>query len=178
MNSQAITVSKPVHAEMKMLESERTIEFNLVQLTAVNASLKLIFHNVRSLYKHFTDVSVDCNYLATDIYIFAESRLTKRDKDKDFQMPGFSFYRYDCDIFGTNLKRPAYGLAVYAKSHLDIRDLVCNRKVNPSGAVVEYVIFKIGKLAVAGVYASPKTKMYELKVAAEDIVSRIYKLQE
>ena len=85
----------------------------------------MLFHNVRSLHLHFDDVVSDYNVQASNINIFAETRLCSADHHTSYEMADFTLFRND---FNTSTSvRSSYGMAVYIKSNTAISKMVVGK---------------------------------------------------
>ena len=77
LSEDKIRVNPKVKEEMVRLRSKCKLVPCVLDLTAVSYTntLKILFHNVRSLHLHISDISRDCDVQATDISIFVEAAL-------------------------------------------------------------------------------------------------------
>lgn len=74
---------------MKRLRQDRQKNLSIPLFYALNGtSLKIVYHNARSLHRHLIDVKSDCNLLSADILSFSETRFQPTDTG-DFNLPGF-----------------------------------------------------------------------------------------
>ncbi|CAC5397939.1 unnamed protein product [Mytilus coruscus] len=111
MNAEKISVSQEVKEEMKRLRNERTLNLCYTPLYIIEDSkFKICFHNSQSLHLHIDDVKADDNFIASDVNMFVESQLCRKDKDSDYTIPGFQLYRNDFSI-----ERTSYGSVIYIK---------------------------------------------------------------
>jgi hypothetical protein len=115
LNEKKICVYSSTKHEMNRLRSKTKI--NLCYTPVYDMcpeKTRVIFHNVRSLHKHFQDVASNINYLSADIICFAETRLIEVDMNDDYAMNGFHTVIRNDQHQSSNL-RPPHGLAIYVK---------------------------------------------------------------
>jgi len=115
LNKAKISVYDCTKVEMQRLRSEHQLQLCYTPVYELpSESHRIIFHNIRSLHKHHTDIASDENYLAADLIAIAESRLITTDSDDDFSLADFTLLRNDQDQVGHT--RPPHGLAIYVKN--------------------------------------------------------------
>ncbi|KAJ8018509.1 ATP-dependent DNA helicase PIF1 [Holothuria leucospilota] len=96
LNEGNIKVTATVIEEMKRLRQEKVLQLCYTPLYNLPPeSLRVTFQNARSFHKHFNDVTLDSNILASDIISIAESRLTLHDHDDQYTIKEFSIFRND-----------------------------------------------------------------------------------
>ena len=89
MNADKISVSQEVKEETKRLRNDRALNLCYTSLyTIEDSKFKICFHNSQSLHLHIDDVKADENFIASDVNMFVESQLCKKDKDSDYTIPG------------------------------------------------------------------------------------------
>lgn len=113
LDDKKIKVSTAVENEMKRLCQDGQKKLSIPLFYTLNGtSLKIVYHNARSLHRHLIDVKSDCNLLSADILAFSETRFQPTDTG-DFNLPGFKIARFDST---SNLDtRPYHGQTVYDK---------------------------------------------------------------
>ena len=139
------------------------------------ATFTLLFQNVRSLQKHFDDILADKNYTATDVNIYVETKLNKRDSDESFQLPGYTLVRFDSQL--QQFRKPAYGIAVHYQPSLGHLEIQHEAVSYGNGCVVEYIVFNISayNVTVIALYSSPKTTNDQLKTVLQSIFTQLEK---
>ena len=97
LSEDKIKVNSKVKEEMFRLRSKCKLVPCVPDLTAISYTntLKILFHNVRSLHLHISNVSRDCDVQATDISIFVETASCARDTDEQYSIDGFHLFRND-----------------------------------------------------------------------------------
>lgn len=114
--------------------------------------LKVLFHNVRSLHLHFDDVVSDYNVQASNINIFAETRLCSADHHTSYEMADFTLFRND---FNTSTSvRSSYGIAVYIKSNIHCATTPFSSNFNNIEITVSVLNDPLPNLHVIGIYRS------------------------
>lgn len=82
----------------------------------VNAAAKILFFNIRSQHRHFSDLEQNFDLQYSDIIAVAEIRFTDIDNSDTYALSGFHLYRFDYPSCG--LQRPVYGLAFYVRKSI------------------------------------------------------------
>ena len=138
LNERKIRINKDVVNEMERLRTEARLQLCYVPVYAMDSStFTFVFHNVRSLHRHFIDVAADPNYASANIVAVAESRLVHSDNDEEYALPGFYIIRNDQIHFSQQQHRPPHGLVLYIKEHLKVLDVSC-----VSAKQMEYIAIK------------------------------------
>jgi len=115
-----IKVDQKVRTEMARLREEgNKMELCFTPVYEHLSGMTITFQNVRSLRLHFSDLSADPNYISSDVFCCAETRLWKPDPDELYTLPTHNLLRFD-QTNPVPAKRPAHGLAVYVKKYLDV----------------------------------------------------------
>jgi exonuclease III len=116
LNEDKIGVSKEVQTEMERLRKERIVNFTLPNFRYLENNLKtIIFHNCRSLKKHFENFSSEENLLCCDIIGLVETRFWVQNQQK-YEIDGFK-------MLCANTSSAPHGLAVYYKEECNIKSL-------------------------------------------------------
>lgn len=113
-NDKSLSKDKDVDDEIDRL-SKNELKLCFKPVFTINATLKLLFNNARSLNKHFLDIKSDQNILAADIVGIAESRICAKDLDNNFALDGFKIVRNDAQ---SPHSRPHHGIVLYLKDTL------------------------------------------------------------
>ena len=164
LSEDKIKVNPKVKEEMVRLRSKCKLVPCVPDLTAISYTntLKILFHNVRSLHLHISDVSRDCDVQATDISIFVETALCARDKDGQYSIDGFDLFRND-DIHSENNLQTPYGTITYLKSTLDYPIPPFRYNCNNMEISVTVVNEPVPSLHIVGVYRSKsKANLHKL----------------
>lgn len=113
LNEDKISVSQKLVVEMARLREQASLSLCLPNLSQINDDMKIIYHNTRSLNKHFEDLKNDGNIMSADIIAVSESRLKITDKNDDYNLPGFQMFRFDGS---ENLGVRSYnGIVIYTR---------------------------------------------------------------
>ena len=139
LNEDKIKQDTSVVNEMKRLRSEAQLQLCFTPVYSMEQSgFTVVFHNVRSLHRHFTDVLKDPNYTSAHIIAVAESRLTSRDEDESYAIPDFQIVRNDQTDFSSCQQRPPHGIVLYIQNSLKIGHIT-----NISRKEIEYTVVKL-----------------------------------
>lgn len=172
LNETKIAVHNSVKQEMDELRKNQQVKLCYTPVYNMSPTKhRIIFHNIRSLHKHFPDVIMNKNYQAADIIAFAESRLINTDADEYYDIVNFQLLRNDQKP--TCNSRPPHGLAIYVKNQYNI-----NNMSHTNSSDIEYSIIKLeleGRLPVqlAILYKSNSCHSDALLIAIQDIYSSI-----
>ena len=160
LNESKISVCEKVREEMNRLRLRSKYIPSVQSLYSISASLKVIFHNVRSLPLHKYDVFHDFNVSSSDINIFVETNLTSKHRDEDFAMTGFQLHRNDNteDL----CSKAVYGTVVYTKQHITYRTEPLGQTCDNIEITVAILDEPIPNLHLISVYRSPKVSMITL----------------
>ena len=137
LNENKIAVDPQVQKEMARLRTGALLQLSYTPVYMATQSLKVTFHNVRSLHLHFEDLKSDHNHTAADIITVAETRLRHADSTHHYSIPGFDLIRADQTGYRPGLctahrhddytvpeyntgRRPPHGLAAYVSTSLTI----------------------------------------------------------
>lgn len=113
LNENKICVSVEVQTEMERMRKDRKVKFAIPNLICVESQLKsIIFHNCRSLKKHFDNFTSEYNILCCDIIGLVETRLWEQNKQR-YQINGFK-------MLCANSSSAPHGLVVYYKEKCNI----------------------------------------------------------
>lgn len=148
-DAKKIGCSQKVKIEMQRLRTNCKFTPCVPFIDSLAASLKICFHNVRSLPLHINDVLCDVNVDAADINIFVETNLTTAHSNENLQIQHFQLFRND------NISdRGNYGTAFYVRKNLQLAKEPC--RVNKNNVEITFCILNgpIAKLHVFGVYRS------------------------
>lgn len=104
------------------------------------------------------DVCADKNLTLGNIIAFSKSRLVKRDKNKDYPLPGFNMYRVDANV-SNDIERPRHGMVLY--SQLEFKNL---RSFILCGIETVFVSFdyKESILNHVFIYCPPKMQAFQI----------------
>ncbi len=98
-----------VRREIERLRTEANMEFKLQSFDDSDIGVKIVHHNVQSLYSHYLDIAGDQNMMVADILLLTEINTISTDK---FAFPGYDHYaRIDCMAN----RRLGYGVGIYSK---------------------------------------------------------------
>ena len=141
------------------------------------ARTRIVYQNIRSLHRHYESLKTNQNYCTSDILCLVESKLTKRDKNYDYELNGFmEIIRNDqCSSSG---RRPPHGIAVYVRNTFTITNIE-----HSSSPEFEYTILKTTDqmgtlLQVVVLYKSDKYKISSLMNALKEINSKLSSRQK
>lgn len=59
--------------------------------------------------------------MSSDVLAISETRLVKTDEEETLSIPGYTMHRFDSPKHGT--QRPSYGLAIYVKESLTVKNI-------------------------------------------------------
>ena len=169
--------AKKVTAEMTRLQGEKKLELALPLSDTSSTSentFNVVFHNVRSLHKHISDIKSCQFYTAADLLMFVEANISPSDEIEAYRIPGFYSYMYPFTLTVDN-RRSVYGTAVYSRSPL-LSKYIQNVQLQPGiefTIIVLHNILDMTMLVVVALYASPSTTMERLQTVLQDITSRI-----
>jgi hypothetical protein len=164
LSENKIRVNPKVKEEMARLRSKCKLVPCVPDLTAVSytKTLKILFHNVRSLHLHISDISNDFDVQATDISIFVETALCARDTDEEYKIDGFDLFRNDHIHLENNI-RTTYGTITYLKSTLAYLVPPFSYNYNNMEISVTVVNEPVPNLHIVGIYRSrSKVKLHKL----------------
>ncbi len=120
LNEDMICIDKDVEIEMKRLRNTRCLQLCFMPPYFFrDDSLKVAFLNIRSLRKHFLDMTNDSSFYSVDILLFCETKLREEEIPK-FQIPGFSTH-FICENAAEGM--PHKGLIAYVKDELQINNV-------------------------------------------------------
>ena len=94
MKKKSICVSERVKEEMTRLREKPLV--SCVPCLYNNdqpSTIKVLFHNVRSLRLRFDDIKCDYNVQAADINIFVETHLCHSDNNAIYEIHNFKLFR-------------------------------------------------------------------------------------
>ena len=154
LNTNKISISKAVKAEMKHLRECKT-DFTLQFLYNMADVFRLTFLNARSLHRHLLDVKNDFNFQAAEVICFCETRFDNRDTSESTSLNGFHQYRQDSKVHTNQNQRTPYGMALYTseKLHIDPSSLTSDN--------IEIMLSEINrteiKIILVNIYSPPKT---------------------
>ena len=166
-----IKVNPKVKEEIVRLRSKCKLVPCVSGLTAVSYTntLKILFHNVRSLHLNISDISRDCDVQATDISIFVKTALCARDTDEQYSIDGFHLFRNDFFHSEKNV-RTAYGTITYLKSTLDYPIPPFRYNCNNMEISVTIVNEPVPNMHVVGIYRSrSKVNLHKLIEALDHV---------
>ena len=127
---------------------------------------KIVYHNTRSLNKHFADLKSFDLLSGAHLIAVAESRLLPSDSDADFSLPGYSILRND--QAPSSHIRPSHGSLVYCHDLLQLSDFHTF-----SSDTCEYILlhlpFRAMPLQIVFVYISPSCPANSFQAFVEDI---------
>lgn len=116
-----IKVSSAVEEEMCRLRNHAQLNFSIPLLCEMRG-FKIVYHNTRSLHKHFVDLKSDFILKDADILGLSETRLKKCESSASYKISGYELFR--CDGKGCNAEeRPYHGIAVYHKPTMSFESL-------------------------------------------------------
>ena len=114
--------------------------------------MKILFHNVRSLHRHFEDVKCDDNVQTADVNIFVETALCSSDIDADYQISGFQLFRNDASPEST--LRTCYGTAVYIRNDMQCVSEPFRANFNDVEITVSVLSGTVSDFHIVGIYRS------------------------
>ena len=170
LNEGKITVSEKVKEEMKRLRLWAKYIPSVESLFKLSATLKVIFHNVRSLPLHKYDVFHDFNVSSTDINIFVETNLTNKHSSEDFAMAGFQLHRND-----NTEDKAVYGTAMYIKPHMKCKTDPFGQNRDNIEITISILDEPVQNLYLISVYRSPKVSLITLVSVLQFIHHQILK---
>ena len=122
LNETKISVSVAVLEEMNRLRNQAKISLSYEHFDYhVAASVRIVFHNIRSLHRHFEDLEKDFNLLLANIIVVCETRLTEYDQNEIYALTNFILHRFDFPCQDT--QRPIYGFALYVRNGVSIQSI-------------------------------------------------------
>lgn len=168
LNESKIKVSTLVLEEMDRLRSKSQISLSLESFDVLPLSVtKVVFYNVRSLHRHMVDLKKDFTLLSADILAVSETRLGEADEIDMYSLTGFTTYRFD---YPGTAHRPAYGLAIFVKQSILVRNVFRNLIHNIQVLSLE-VACAHNWLSIKFLYVPPKTSISHLKELLRSIIS-------
>ncbi|XP_055685438.1 uncharacterized protein LOC129791330 isoform X2 [Lutzomyia longipalpis] len=166
--------AKQAQEVIKVLRNERFIEDQFKDIrTSDKNKVKICYHNIISLHKHFKDIDCDSWYKYFNIVILSETKTTK-----NFSVPCFKNYKvlYRQD----NAIRNIGGLLCYVRD--EDNDMVkiltedvktdLTKKFSLSLFVIEYQNYHNNFYIITG-YKSPKVPFDVFKESFENVSSKI-----
>ena len=171
LNEDKISVNPLVKQELERLRSDA--QLNLCFKPVYNLppdTIKLVFHNTRSLHKHIQDLK-SCHLIqGAHIIGIAQTRLMKSDSCHEYSLENYNISRNDqTQVLPT---RPAHGLLVYY--HKDIQ--ILSQKMY-SKSTFEYVFqhlqLKGNEIQVITLYISPGCDAKSFKEGIQDLAHNI-----
>lgn len=145
LNSNKISVSPDVEAEMERLRTTRKVTDLMPDFSDYDTSVvKMIFQNCRSLRKHIFDIKKEHFLLQADVIGFAETRVSGP-------------LSVICDIenfqvFSSTSDECSHGLAVYVREGIACDGFIC---FTQSG--IECALISLGEHIVGFVYCPPRS---------------------
>lgn len=157
--------------EMKLLRFEAQLEICIERLDLHSLSTtKIVFYNIRSLYRHVVDLAKDFSLMSADILAISESRLMASDGDELYKLPNFTTHRFDYQT--NNAQRPVYGLVLYVKDHVTVRNY---RRVHVED--VQFFLLNVASslrwLTLVFTHLPPKTSSTKTKRLLRDVLGDI-----
>uniref|UniRef100_A0A8W8LHI0 Uncharacterized protein n=1 Tax=Magallana gigas TaxID=29159 RepID=A0A8W8LHI0_MAGGI len=141
---------------MDRLRSKSQTSLSLESFDVLPLSVtKVVFYNVRSLHRHMVDLKKDFTLLSADILAVSGTRLGEADEIDMYFLTGFTTYRFD---YPGTAHRPAFGLAIFVKQSILVRNVFRNLIHNIQ--VLSLEMFSIKKLKAS----KPKPYSNPLKV--------------
>ncbi len=117
LNEDKICIDKNVAIEMKRLRRTRCVELDYTPpYMFKDDSLKVAFLNIRSLRKHFLDMTNDTSFNTCDLLAFCETKITE-EEILNYQIQGFKTY-FTCQNVTEGM--PHQGLIVYVKDDIEV----------------------------------------------------------
>ena len=159
LNENKISVSGSVYDEMMRMRRESMLSLVLPEIKHHDESFTIVYHNSRSLHKHFEDLKKDENMMNADIIAITESRLRTSDNTANYCLPDFEITRYD--DFHSGYIRPFKGTVIYSKHEFSsIQHLIIH---GVETTVIE-VILRSTKFVLTFFYVSPQLASVKLFV--------------
>ena len=170
-DAKKICCSQKVKVEMQRLRTTSKFTPCVPFIDSLTASIKICFHNVRSLPLHINDVRCDVNVDAADMNIFVETNLTTAHHSENLQIEHFQLFRND------NISdEGSYGTAFYVRENLQLAKEPC--RVNKNHVEITFCILggPVPNLHVFSVYrSSSKVPFTELTDALHFVNHEIIK---
>ena len=125
-----------------------TINFNLIK------GLKIVFLNIRSLYKHKTEIEIFINQYNIDVLCLCETWISSKYSDIELHINGCYLFR--CDRVG----RKGGGVAIYARqtNKLVFNRLDINCDIDFETLFLEVKQVKAKTFIIACLYRPPGTR--------------------
>ena len=148
-DAKKICCSQKVKVEMQRLRTTSKFTPCVPFIDSLTASIKICFHNVRSLPLHINDVRCDVNVDAADMNIFVETNLTTAHHSENLQIEHFQLFRN-----GNISDEGSYGTAFYVRENLQLAKEPC--RVNKNHVEITFCILggPVPNLHVFSVYRS------------------------
>lgn len=145
-------VSQKVQEEMVRLRKETLVPCLPCLYNIKEKKMKILFHNVRSLHRHFEDVKCDDNVQTADVNIFVETALCSSDIDAGYQISGFQLFRNDASPEST--LRTCYGTAVYIRNDMQCVSEPFRANFNDVEITVSVLSGTVSDFHIVGIYQS------------------------
>ena len=150
-----LTEKDPVHLELKRLNEHCAIMWS-VPLTSPG----IYIHNVRSLNKHWVDLTVDQLIVQSQVLVLQETMTLSTD---NFVIPGHTLI----SRFDSNARLPGSGTHIYSRNPALCKCLVAHSSCH-NGARIEILIIQFydpmiidEPVIVMSIYRSPQSPMME-----------------
>ena len=171
LNEEKICVSPLVQNEMERLRKDATLSLCFTPVKKLpEDTLKLVFHNTRSLHKHFPDLK--CSHVIKGAHIMgiAETRLIRADSNETYTIPDYKIIRNDQEQHSSN--RPAHGLMVYFHESVKVmsRKLLTENKFE---YVLQRIDFKGNHLQIVILYISPACDTVSFKASVQKLAENL-----
>lgn len=128
---------------------------------------KVIFHNIEGLERHFMCTFADQTFSEADVVLFAETREMDR---SDLRPAGFFVVAQVLSQTGTlgtgSLAAVRMEQAMHARNLLE-------HSWHGNGCRIEITLITLNRLAVMGVYSSPRVPVNQLEIELEMAIQRV-----
>ncbi|CAM4981284.1 unnamed protein product [Rotaria socialis] len=148
----------------KTMRSERMLKFSLeFPEESQEERFSMMFHNVQSLNKHFSDMQFDKTFLSSSMISLVETWTKPSD---NLEIEGFKIaHRRDCD----DVRKP-FGQSIYLKNDLKYENIP--ERYEYSGKThIEYSSIKIDDICIISVYNSPNSSFDILKRHINEVIT-------
>ena len=171
LNEDKISVSPLVEEELERLRQDAPLRLCFTPISKLpESSFKIVYHNTRSLHKHFPDLKSNHLIKGAHIIGIAETKLYKADSSDQYAMPKHPITRNDQKQHSP--QRPPHGLLVYCHENIEVKLEKLFTK-DRFEYVLQHVNFNGKSIQIVTVYISPNCDTRSLKAFLQDIRKNI-----
>ena len=153
LNEDKICISPLVEEEMERLRAHAPLHLCFTPISKLpDDNFRVVFHNTRSLHKHFLDLKSNHLIQGADIIGIAESKLVPSDSTDEYAITDYTVIINDQPRCSAN--RPPHGLLLYCHRNIHVHSQKMFTQ-NKFEYVIQHIDYKGNHMQIVTFYLSP-----------------------